>query len=166
MGLRSLIIFTPRPHDDIRRGCLCDFVTLIRIFTLRRFLKESHRRGSHAAHVSASVGRYNTEQALTSFFRKIGLFEHARGGVDVGKVESRARMAGVEYCGEPDTGLKGLDHDTVHLVIDDMACAAEVDGVDYFVVAVFFIAVEIWGLAAVPYNSQSRVQTGYEKGFT
>jgi hypothetical protein len=37
----------------------------------------------------------------------------------------------------------------VHFVIDNVAGGAEVDGVNYFVVAVVFIAVEVFGLAAV-----------------
>jgi hypothetical protein len=40
----------------------------------------------------------------------------------------------------------------VHFVVDDVAGGAEVDGVDYFVVAVVFVAVEVLGLAAVAWE--------------
>jgi hypothetical protein len=40
----------------------------------------------------------------------------------------------------------------VHFVVDDVAGGAEVDRVDYFVVAVVFVAVEIFGLAAVAWG--------------
>jgi hypothetical protein len=37
----------------------------------------------------------------------------------------------------------------VHFVIDNVAGGAEVDGVDYLVVAIVFIAVEVFGLATM-----------------
>lgn len=37
----------------------------------------------------------------------------------------------------------------MHFVVDDVAGGPEVDGVDYFIVAVVFVAVKIFGLAAV-----------------
>ena len=58
-------------------------------------------------------------------------------------------MAGIEDGGEPHTGLEGLHEDAVHFVINDVAGSAEVDGVDHFIVAVVFVAVEVLGLTAV-----------------
>lgn len=58
-------------------------------------------------------------------------------------------MAGVEDGGETDTGREAADHDVVHFVVDNVAVCTEVDGVDDFVVAVFFVAIEIFGLTAV-----------------
>jgi hypothetical protein len=40
----------------------------------------------------------------------------------------------------------------VHFVVDDVAGGAEVDGVDDFVVAVVFVAVEVGGLASVAWG--------------
>ena len=45
--------------------------------------------------------------------------------------------------------MEGRDHDAVHFVVDNVAGGAEVDGVDYFIVTVVFVAVEVFGLAAV-----------------
>jgi hypothetical protein len=58
-------------------------------------------------------------------------------------------MTRIEDGGESHTGLEGLDHDTVHLVVDNVAGGAEINWVDDLVVTVIFIAVEIFGLAAV-----------------
>lgn len=105
------------------------------------FLEEAHCCGSHAAHVAASVGGYDTEQALARFLGEVGLFEDAGGGVDVWEVESGAGVAGVEDGGQTDTGSEGLDHDAVHFVVDDVAGVSKVDWVDHFVVAVVFVPV-------------------------
>lgn len=40
----------------------------------------------------------------------------------------------------------------MHFVVDDVAGGAEVDGVDDFVVAVVFVAVEVGGLASVAWG--------------
>ena len=37
----------------------------------------------------------------------------------------------------------------MHFVVDDVTGRAEINGVDDFVVAVFFVSVEIFGLTAV-----------------
>ena len=37
----------------------------------------------------------------------------------------------------------------MHFVVDYVACLAEIDGVDHFVVAVVFVAIEVFGLSAV-----------------
>lgn len=50
-------------------------------------------------------------------------------------------MARVEDGGETDTGLEGLDDVVVDFVVDDVAVGLVVEGVDDFVVAIFFVAV-------------------------
>jgi hypothetical protein len=40
----------------------------------------------------------------------------------------------------------------MHFVVDDVAGGAEVDGVDDFIVAVVFVAVEVGGLASVAWE--------------
>lgn len=39
----------------------------------------------------------------------------------------------------------------MHIVVDDVAGAAVVEGVDYVVVAVFFVAVEVGGATSVAF---------------
>lgn len=82
------------------------------------------------------------------------MLEKTLGRVDVGKIERRARVAGVEDGGEAHTWHKRLHHDAVHFVIDDVFGLFEVDRVDYFVVAVVFIAVFIKRLATVACDCQ------------
>jgi hypothetical protein len=40
----------------------------------------------------------------------------------------------------------------VHFIVDDVAGGAEVDGVDYFVVTVVFVAINVFGLTAVTWG--------------
>lgn len=58
-------------------------------------------------------------------------------------------MARVEDASETHAGFERLDADGVDLVVDDVAALLEVDGVDGLVVAVVFVAVGVFGLAAV-----------------
>jgi hypothetical protein len=37
----------------------------------------------------------------------------------------------------------------VHFIVHNVACGAEVDGVDHLVVAIVFVAIQIFGLPAV-----------------
>ena len=67
-------------------------------------------------------------------------------------------MAGIENGGEAHARLQGLDQDSVHFVVDDVAIGAEVYGVDDFVVAVVFVAVEVFGLATVACGEKMRGQ--------
>lgn len=136
-----LCVLTATPHDHVRRARLGTDVPLIRIASLGCLLEKTHGRARHSAEVAAHVGRGHAEEAFAGFFGQVGLFENALGAVDVGQVEGGAGVAGIEDAGEADARSKGADHDLVHLVVDDVADGAEVDGVDYFVVAVFFVAV-------------------------
>lgn len=60
-------------------------------------------------------------------------------------------MAGVEDGGQTDARDEGLDHDTVHLVVYDVAGRSKVYGIDDFIVAVFFIPIKIRSLTTVAY---------------
>ena len=145
----SLRILTATPHDNIGRTRLRPSCLLQTLIALCSLFEETHGCRSHAADIAAGVGGYEAEEALAGFFGQVGFFEDALGGVDVGEVEGGAGVAGVEDCGQADAGGEGHDEDAVHFVVDDVAGLAEVDGVDDFVVAVIFVAVEIFGLAAV-----------------
>lgn len=48
----------------------------------------------------------------------------------------------------------------MHLIVDYVAALAKVDGVDDFVVAVFFVAVQVGGLAAVAWGGVSLAAPG------
>lgn len=145
----GLIILTPRPHDHIRRRRLGRNSPIVRLVARGRLLEEAHDVAGDAAHVAARVRGDDGEETLAGFFGEVGLFEDALRAVDVGQVEGGAGVAGVEDCGEADAGLEGGYHDAVHFVVDDVADLAEVDGVDDLVVAVGFVAVEVFGLASV-----------------
>ena len=144
-----LVILAPRPHHHVRGARLSRHGAVIRLIPVRGFLDEAHEVARHAAHVAARIGRDDGEQALPGFLGEVGLFEDALGGVDVGEVQGGAGVAGVEDGGEADAGLEGGHHDAVHFIVDDVADLAEVDGVDDLVVAVWFVAVEVFGLASV-----------------
>lgn len=58
-------------------------------------------------------------------------------------------MARVEDGGQANTGSERLDDVKVDFVVDDVSCLLEVHRVDDFVVAVFFVAVDVFGLSAV-----------------
>lgn len=59
-------------------------------------------------------------------------------------------MARVEDRSEPHAWLQRRDHDSVHLVIDNVSDLAEIDRIDDLVVPVLLVPVEIFGLATVP----------------
>lgn len=50
-------------------------------------------------------------------------------------------MAGVKDGSKSDTGLQWPNHDSVHLVVCDVSNLPEVDGIDNFIVAVFFVTI-------------------------
>lgn len=104
--LRSLGVFAPRPHDDVCGRSFGLQVALINSVACCSFLEETHSSRRNAAHVATSVRRDNPKQSLTSFFGEVRFFEDALGGVDVGKVEGRAGVAGVEDGGQADAGLQ------------------------------------------------------------
>lgn len=148
-GLRSLVVFAARPHNHIcrrrlgRNGALSCLVARGGLFEKARY------RGCDATHVSTRVCRHNTQQTLASLLGKIWFLEDTLGAVNVGQVEGGARVAGVENSGQAHPRKKGFYHYEVHVVVDNMASNAKVNGVDNFVVTVVFVAVEIGGLAAV-----------------
>lgn len=144
-----LVILASRPHHHVRGARLGRNGPVVRLVAIRGFLEEAHDVAGHAAHVAARVRGYDGEEALAGFLGEVGLLEDALGGVDVGEVEGGAGVAGVEDGGEADAGLEGGHHDAVHFVVDDVTDLAEVDGVDDLVVAVGFVAVEVFGLASV-----------------
>ena len=111
---RGLRVLTPRPHDNIRRTRLRNLIPLIHLIARCRLLKESHRCTRNSTHIAFRIGRNDTEQPLPGLLGQIGLFEHTLGRVDVGEVESGARMAGVEDGGQTHTWLERFDHDVVH----------------------------------------------------
>lgn len=147
-----LVVLAARPHHHVRGARLGRHGAVVRLVPVGGLLDEAHEVGRHAAHVAARVRRDDGEEALARFFCQVGLFEDALGGVDVGQVEGGAGVAGVEDGGEAHAGGEGGHHDAVHFVVDDVADLAEVDGVDDLVVAVGFVAVEVFGLASVSYT--------------
>ena len=58
-------------------------------------------------------------------------------------------MAGIKDSGQAHAGLKALHHDPVHFVIHDVADHTKVDGINDFIIAVFFVTVKIGCLAAM-----------------
>ena len=58
-------------------------------------------------------------------------------------------MARVEDGGQAHAGLEGLYDVVVDLVVDDVTGGLVVDGVDYLVIAVVFVAGCVFGLTAV-----------------
>lgn len=108
VDIRSLTVLASAPHDDIRRGCLGPQIPLVGLVASSRFLEEAEGGRSHAAEVAARVARHNTEQALTRLLGEIGLLENTLGGVNVGKVECRARMTRIEDSCETGASWKIL----------------------------------------------------------
>lgn len=68
-------------------------------------------------------------------------------------------MAGVEDGSQADAGLQRGNHDAVHFIVDNVAGGTEVNGVDYFVIAVIFVAIEIFGLASVSWARSAYTHT-------
>lgn len=86
---------------------------------------------------------------MTCLSGKIWFLQDALGRIDVRQIESRPGVAGIENGRQPDTALQGPNHDSVHLVICDVAGLSEVDRVYDFVVAVGLVAVKILGLSTM-----------------
>ena len=120
-AVRSLSIFAATPHHHICRARLGLLVFLVRLLASGGLLEEAHGRACHAAHVATSIRTNDTKQALTCLLGQVGLFEDPLGAVDVGEIESGAGVAGVEDGCQTDPRLKGLDHDAVHFVVDDVS---------------------------------------------
>ena len=146
---RCLIILASGKHDDICGRRLGSQRPRVGIVAVGGLLDEAHDIASDAAKIAMAVSRDNTEQTLSCFFRKIGLLEHALGGVDVRQIERRPRVTRVENGRQAHAALQGLDHDPVHLVVCDVANVAEVYRVDDLVVAIILIAIEVLCLTTV-----------------
>lgn len=97
--LRRLRVLAAGPHDDIGGRRLGFLVALIDCIAGGGLFEEAHGGIRNASHVATSVGRDDAEEALAGFFGEVGFFENALGGVDVGQVEGRPGMAGVEDGG-------------------------------------------------------------------
>jgi len=94
-----LRILTPTPHNDIRRTRLRPQISLIRILSLGRLLEEAHRGAGDPAVIARHQSGGDAEEAFAGFFGEIGLFENTLGAVNVGQVEGRPGVAGVEDAG-------------------------------------------------------------------
>lgn len=58
-------------------------------------------------------------------------------------------MARVENGSQANASAEWTDHDSVHLVVDNMTGLAEIDRIYDLVIAILFVPVEIWRLTAV-----------------
>lgn len=146
---RSLIIFTPRQHNHIRSRRPRRHSLGVRLVALGRAVEQAHALLEHAVEVALAVGRQDAEDVGSGVLGEVGLLEHALRRVDVRQVERGARVTRVEDGGQPHACGQRAHHDAVHLVVCDVPDLPEVDGVDDFVVAVVFVAVEVFGLSAV-----------------
>lgn len=147
--IRSLRILASTPHDHICRAGLRPLVLPVHGVASCSLLEKAHSSRCHAAQIATGVTGNDAQQALAGLFGKIWLLENTLGAVDVRKVEGGPGVAGVEDGSEAHTWLQWLNHDTVHLVVYDVTCLAEINGVDHLIVAVLFVAVQIFGLSSV-----------------
>lgn len=145
-----LVVLAAAPANDIGGARLGAHRLLVRLVAVHGMLAEAHEALEHAADVAARVRHGRAEQARAGLLHQVGLFEDALGGVRVGEIEHGARVARVENARQAHAGLQGCDADGVDFVVDYVAALLEVDGVDGLVVAVVLVAVEVFGLAAVP----------------
>ncbi len=60
-------------------------------------------------------------------------------------------MARIEDCGQPHARLQGLNHDSVHFIIDNMSDLSKIDWIDNLVVSIFFVSIEILSLASMTF---------------
>lgn len=119
------------------------------VITLCRARKQPQPLFKHAIQIALAIRRQHAEDVGAGVFGEVGFFEDALGRVNVWKIEGGAGMARVKDGGEANAGGEGADHDAVHFVVCNVAYLAEIDGVDYFVVAIVFIAVEVFGLSTM-----------------
>ncbi|KAG9967275.1 peptidase C14, partial [Aureobasidium melanogenum] len=143
---RGLVVLATTPHDDISGRSLGALVLFIAVIAPCDLLEQAHSSTRHTANVATSIAADNAQQALAGFFGKVGLLEYTLSGIDIWQIQSGARVARVEDGSQSHTGGEILDHDEMHLVVNNVTCLAEVDRVDDFVVAVFFVTVEIFSL--------------------
>lgn len=147
-----LIVLTSAPTDDISRACFGAHCLLVGLVPVHGLLAEAHQTLEHASNVTPRIRHGRAQQTLASFFHQVGLFEGTFGGIHVGKVENRARVTRVEDAGETNARAEWSDADRVNLVVDDVAALLEVDGINHFVIAIIFVAVEVFGLPTVTYG--------------
>jgi len=86
---------------------------------------------------------------LSSLLGKIGLLENTLRRVNVRQIESCSGMAGIEDGSQPHARLQRLDHNSVHLVVDNVTDLSEIDRVDDFVIPILLIAIEIFSLTSM-----------------
>ena len=146
----SLVILATRKHDDVGRRRLGRHGASVGILPSGGLLEEAQNIVGHAAEIALAVGGDGTEKTLAGLLGEIGLLEDALGGVDVGKIEGGTRMARVEDGCETHAARQGSHHDAVHLVVGNVSDLSEIDRVDDLVETVFFVAIEVLGLATVP----------------
>jgi len=58
-------------------------------------------------------------------------------------------MARIEDGRQPHTRLQWLNHNSVHLVVDNVADLSKINRVDDFIIPVLFIAIKIFCLTSV-----------------
>ena len=85
--IRCLIVFTAAPHDNVGGASLGAQIPLVHIVAGGGLFEEAHSSRGHAAKVATRIGGDDAKQALTGLFGKIGLFEHALRGVNIGKIK-------------------------------------------------------------------------------
>jgi len=125
-------------------------------FAARGLFEEAHEVGGNAIEISVAVGRYDAKQALAGFLGEVGLLEDALGRVNVGEVEGGSRVAGIENGRQTHSALERPNHDSVHLVVGDVADLSEIYRIYDLVVAVILVSVEIFRLSTVTWANLVR----------
>jgi len=147
---RSLIILATTPHNDIGGRGLGPLGILIGLIaTSKHRLGDSEYAAGDTPHVTAGVRANGAEKTRAGLLGEVGLLENTFGAVDVGQVHDGARVAAIEDGRQTHSSLERLDDVVVDFVVDDVPVCLVVDWVDDFVVAIFLVAVEVFGLAAV-----------------
>jgi hypothetical protein len=146
---RSLVVLAARPHDNVGGRRLCPEGAVSGIVAVGGLLDEAKDVAGDAAQVALAVRGDNAEEALAGFLGQVGLLEDALCRVDVGKIEGGTGVARVEDGCQADTGLKGTNHDAVHLVVGNVARLSEIDRVNDFIVTIVFVAVKILCLSTM-----------------
>lgn len=149
MYKRCLVVFAAGEHDDVGWRGFRSAGPEVGLFPRSGLLDEAEDVVGNSAKVALAVGRDDVEQTLAGLLGQVGLLEHAVGRVDVGQVQSGARVARVEDGRQPDAGLQGSDHDAVHFVVDDVAILPKVNRIYHLVVAVILVSVKILSLTAM-----------------
>lgn len=146
---RGLIVLAARPHDDIGRRRLGGNSTVVSFLAVGGLLEEADDVVGDTTQIALTVGGNDTKQTLSSFLGQVRLLENTLGRVNVRQIEGGTRMARVKDGCQTHTGLQRSNHDTMHLIISDVACLPEVDGIDNLVIAIVLIAIKILGLSTM-----------------